>query len=98
MPSPLEDYNSLIVSDLHISEGRHPETKKFSPNEGFFFDEEFSRFLAYYQNQGRRKGRGNLIISADFLDLLQVTSHEDAPPLLTLGCALPTWHSVSYLF
>jgi UDP-2,3-diacylglucosamine pyrophosphatase LpxH len=80
MPIALDDYNLLIVSDLHLSAGRNPGTKKFSRNEDFFFDEEFSRFLEYYQDQGRWQGKKwHLIINGDFLDLLQVTSHEDAP-------------------
>ncbi len=82
LPAP-EDYNLLVVSDLHLSEGRHPETGKFSPNEDFFFDEEFSRFLAYYRDRARWPGKKwHLIINGDFLDLLQVTSYQDASPSL----------------
>ena len=70
-------YDLLIVSDLHLSEGRDPEKKKFSRNEDFFFDEEFSRFLSYYSDDARWQGKKwNLIINGDFLDFLQVTSTE----------------------
>jgi UDP-2,3-diacylglucosamine pyrophosphatase LpxH len=80
-PESLHDL--LIVSDLHLSEGRPLEIKKFSKNEDFFFDEEFAGFLAYYQDQTRWPGKKwHLIINGDFLDFLQVTSQEDAPPSL----------------
>jgi UDP-2,3-diacylglucosamine pyrophosphatase LpxH len=76
------DYNLLIVSDLHLSEGRHPQTKKFSRNEDFFFDEEFSRFLDYHQQHPQDNGKPwHLIINGDFLDFLQVTS-TDLDPVL----------------
>jgi UDP-2,3-diacylglucosamine pyrophosphatase LpxH len=83
MPATAEltGYNLLVVSDLHLSEGRDPKDKKFSRNEDFFFDEEFARFLAYYQTDPRRDGRPwHLIINGDFADLLQVVTREDAPP------------------
>ena len=68
----LQDYDLLIVSDLHLSEGRNPETKKVSLNEDFFFDEEFARFLKYYMSNLQRKW--HLIINGDFMDFLQVVS------------------------
>lgn len=78
MPTETSQPNLLIVSDLHLSEGRHLATGKYSPNEDFFFDEEFARFLAHYQNSATR-GRWHLIINGDFLDLLQVVSLDGAP-------------------
>jgi UDP-2,3-diacylglucosamine pyrophosphatase LpxH len=81
--NPEPQCDLLIVSDLHLSEGRSVETGKFSPNEDFFFDEEFGRFLAYHQDQTRWPGKKwHLIINGDFLDFLQVTSQADAPPSL----------------
>ncbi|MGB3096541.1 MAG: hypothetical protein WBB46_07425 [Candidatus Deferrimicrobiaceae bacterium] len=79
MGKTLTDYNLLIVSDLHLSEGRDVKSKKFSKNEDFFFDEEFARFLAYYQDTRRWNGaKWHLIINGDFLDFLQVISADDA--------------------
>jgi UDP-2,3-diacylglucosamine pyrophosphatase LpxH len=71
---PDQDYNLLIVSDLHLSEGRRPTTKKFSRIEDFFFDEEFRRFLDYHQHHQDSDKAWHLIINGDFLDFLQVTS------------------------
>jgi UDP-2,3-diacylglucosamine pyrophosphatase LpxH len=77
-PRPL-DPGLLVVSDLHLSEGRHGDTKRFSRNEDFFFDEEFARFLQYYQDEARWNGaRWHLVIAGDFLDLLQVVSTDGA--------------------
>ncbi len=76
-------YNLLIVSDLHLSEGRDQGSKKFSRNEDFFFDEEFARFLAYYQRDPLGSGvKWHLIINGDFLDLLQVVTVKGAAPTL----------------
>lgn len=96
MPGALPDYDLLIVSDLHLGEGRHPDTRKFSPKEDFFFDEEFARFLDYYCDQTRWPAKKwHLIINGDFFDFLQVTSYLDAPaqfsrdpkhPEYGLGC------------
>jgi len=92
MPAPLEEDDLLIVTDLHLSEGRHPETRTFSLNEDFFFDEEFGRFLAYYQDETRWAGRKwHLIINGDFLDFLQVTAYEDVPPELLQDVKRPEY-------
>ena len=50
----------IIISDLHLNEGVN------SPNEDFFYDEEFSRFLKSL------KKKTKLIINGDFVDFLQV--------------------------
>lgn len=51
----------VIVSDLHLNEGFN------SPNEDFFYDEEFSGFLKSFKKPTR------LVINGDFVDFLQVT-------------------------
>ncbi|MDD1742519.1 MAG: metallophosphoesterase, partial [Methanotrichaceae archaeon] len=69
------EFNLVIISDLHLSEGRHPVTKKFNLNEDFFFDEEFDRFLSYLEDESQRRGRKyRLIIAGDMVDFLQITS------------------------
>lgn len=59
----------IIVSDLHLNEGIN------SPNEDFFYDDEFSKFLKSF------KKRTKLIINGDFVDFLQVTQL----PIKTVG-------------
>jgi UDP-2,3-diacylglucosamine pyrophosphatase LpxH len=68
-------YNLAVISDLHLSEGRSEETKRYSRNEDFFFDESFCRFLKYLQSErpGHKK-QWKLIINGDLMDFLQVTS------------------------
>jgi UDP-2,3-diacylglucosamine pyrophosphatase LpxH len=86
MEKTLRDYNLLVVSDLHLSEGRDSKSKKFSKNEDFFFDEEFTRFLAYYQDARRWHGaKWHLIVNGDFFDFLQVISVDEAPSVLPTG-------------
>ena len=88
-----EDYDLLIVSDLHLSEGRNWKTKKLSLIEDFLFDEEFARFLHYHMRglswlpAGRK---WHLIINGDFFDFLQVVSTElDEEFLGYLGVKTP---------
>jgi UDP-2,3-diacylglucosamine pyrophosphatase LpxH len=84
----VKNYHLLIVSDLHLSEGRDSKSKKFSKNEDFFFDEEFARFLAHYQDTRRWNGaKWHLIVNGDFFDFLQVISVDDAPSVLPPGSA-----------
>ena len=61
-----QQYNLLLVSDLHLSEGLRPRTKRYSPKEDFFFDHQFARFLSYHQSSRRQKW--HLIIAGDCLD------------------------------
>lgn len=90
MDKTFREYNLLIVSDLHLSEGRDRDNKKFSKNEDFFFDEEFARFLAYYQDLDHGSGaKWHLIINGDFLDFLQVIKVADPSSVLPPGSESP---------
>lgn len=69
-----DEFNIVIISDLHLSEGRDPKTRKFNRNEDFFFDEEFDRFLNFLETDSERRGRKwHLIIAGDMVDFLQIT-------------------------
>jgi UDP-2,3-diacylglucosamine pyrophosphatase LpxH len=69
-----EKSNIVIISDLHLSQGRDPHTKKFNRNEDFFFDEQFDRFLSHLECQTEHRSRSwRLIINGDMADFLQVT-------------------------
>lgn len=61
----------VVVSDLHLSEGRHPDTRKLAPTEDFFFDGEFSRFLEGFDSGSPEPV--HLIINGDLFDFLQVS-------------------------
>ena len=69
------EFNLIIISDLHLSEGRSALTKRYSRNEDFFFDESFCRFLDYLNKESKRhQKKWKLIITGDMIDFLQVTS------------------------
>lgn len=71
-------YQLIIISDLHLSEGWNPKTKKLSRNEDFFFDLNFQRFLQHLSNRTERGGYSfKLVINGDFVDFLQFTSTPD---------------------
>lgn len=85
-------YHLLVVSDLHLSEGRDARSKSFSRNEDFFFDEEFARFLDHYQQQPRSGAAGwHLVINGDFLDLLQVVTLDGAAATLDRDLTHPDY-------
>ncbi|MEW6418638.1 MAG: metallophosphoesterase [Nitrospirota bacterium] len=68
-------YQVIIISDLHLSEGWDPVTKRLSRNEDFFFDLNFQRFLQHLAGRAERGGfYYKLIINGDFVDFLQFTS------------------------
>jgi UDP-2,3-diacylglucosamine pyrophosphatase LpxH len=60
----------IVISDLHLSDGKNTRTRKYSRNEDFFFDREFKRFLEHLQKKPPKK---HLIIAGDMFDFLQVT-------------------------
>jgi UDP-2,3-diacylglucosamine pyrophosphatase LpxH len=60
----------IVISDLHLSAGYKEETGRYSRNEDFFFDEEFKRFLEYFQ--AVNPGDNHLIIAGDLFDFLQI--------------------------
>lgn len=62
--------NLFIISDLHLSAGFNEETKCYSREEDFFFDNEFKRFLEYLEKENH--GKNHLIINGDAFDFLQV--------------------------
>ena len=92
MRSGLQEYNLLMLSDLHMSEGIQPQSRKYSRKEDFFFDRQFARFLAHYRGSRFQDGRKwHLVILGDCLDLLQVTSYRDAPQELHSDSAPPEY-------
>jgi len=69
------EFNLIVISDLHLSEGRSGKTKRYSRNEDFFFDESFCRFLKYLDKESLKyQKKWKLIIAGDMIDFLQVTS------------------------
>jgi UDP-2,3-diacylglucosamine pyrophosphatase LpxH len=58
----------LVVSDLHLTSGKDPESGVWAPTEDFFWDEEFRDFLAHYSEGGETI----LVINGDFFDFLKV--------------------------
>jgi len=73
-----DELNIVIVSDLHLSEGRDPRTKRFNRNEDFFFDANFDRFLSHLESETEHRNRNwRLIIAGDMVDFLQVTRVPD---------------------
>jgi UDP-2,3-diacylglucosamine pyrophosphatase LpxH len=78
MAAKRHNYQLIIVSDLHLSEGWNLKTKRLSRNEDFFFDLNFQRFLQHLAGRAERGGFSyRLLINGDFVDFLQFTSVPD---------------------
>jgi UDP-2,3-diacylglucosamine pyrophosphatase LpxH len=83
----MEQYNLLVVSDLHLGEGVDPESGKYARQEDFLFDDAFARFLHYHEwikRQPRFGGRPwMLIFNGDLFDFPQVDAlPEEGEPLV----------------
>jgi UDP-2,3-diacylglucosamine pyrophosphatase LpxH len=73
------DYNLLIISDLHLSEGFQLVQGSLAPNEDFLSDEGFAEFLRFHDKQREQlDGPWRLIIAGDLVDFLQVISRSAA--------------------
>jgi hypothetical protein len=87
-------HNLLVVSDLHLSEGRDPATGLTHPNEDFFQDVPFAQFLAHHAALSRHAEATDyyqkpwrLVVNGDIFDFLQVVSlpTEGAELLAVMG-------------
>ena len=72
MPAPAEDFNYLVVSDLHLSEAERNPAGRF-----FHFDEDFADFLRHYRLSYVGQRRWRLIIDGDFIEFFQMTEAPD---------------------
>jgi len=96
MADKAESCNLLVISDLHLSEGLDAARGKFAPQEDFFFDQEFARFLEYHaqiamQDPRYRGRRWKLILNGDVFCFLQVVS-KPRYPLYTFDQDEQGWH------
>jgi UDP-2,3-diacylglucosamine pyrophosphatase LpxH len=67
----------LVVSDLHLTEGRDAETGMYAARENFFAAGAFRRFLGHYIAQGDA-GRGALLVlNGDTLDFVRLRRTPD---------------------
>jgi UDP-2,3-diacylglucosamine pyrophosphatase LpxH len=58
----------LVVSDLHLTDGRDPWTGRWSATEDFFWDNDFRDFLEYHS----QRSHCTLVVNGDWFDFLQV--------------------------
>jgi UDP-2,3-diacylglucosamine pyrophosphatase LpxH len=83
MPAPAEDFNYLVVSDLHLSEAERNPAGRF-----FHFDEDFADFLRHYRLSYVGQRRWRLIIDGDFVEFFQMTEAPDPTERLLRGVTL----------
>ncbi len=83
MSLPAEDFNYLVVSDLHLSEADRNPAGRF-----FHFDEDFADFLRHYRLSYVGQRRWRLIIDGDFIEFFQVTEPPEPGERLLRGVTL----------
>ncbi len=65
----------VILSDLHLGEGKSLKDRRYAPNEDFFYDDQFARFIEFLRNiYCDRPNDLRLILNGDTFDFLTVTS------------------------
>ncbi|HUU02411.1 MAG TPA: metallophosphoesterase [Myxococcota bacterium] len=76
-PSPdVPDF--VLVSDLHMGQGRSEDPPRYSPMEEFFYDESFARLLQHLQARyGQDPDSLVLVINGDAFDFLTMTRIPD---------------------
>lgn len=67
----------LVVSDLHLAEGRDPHTGRYRRQENFFADAAFRRFLRYHDPG--EAGPTLLVLNGDTFDFLRITASPREP-------------------
>ena len=72
------DFDVVIVSDLHMTAGYDPRTGTFDPNEDFFYDSTFGRFVDHLiARTSTEPRRWRLVLLGDLFDFLQVEVQEE---------------------
>lgn len=81
----------VVLSDLHMGEGRFSDSRRFSPTEDFFHDSAFARLIdhliARYKNNPERLA---LVLNGDTFDFLTVTTAPSAEEAARLGFEVTT--------
>ena len=65
----------VFLSDLHLASGFDPVRGSYSPQENFFYDKQFARFLKFIQRQAQEEGQVlHLVLLGDIFDFLRASS------------------------
>jgi UDP-2,3-diacylglucosamine pyrophosphatase LpxH len=71
-------FNYVILSDLHLAEGKKKATGQISRFEGFLFDRPFERLLLHLQERAeQREHLWTLVFNGDLIDFLRIPSIPD---------------------
>jgi len=72
--------DTIVVSDLHLGEGRNPRTGAYARMEDFFWDDEWLRFCEYLISGAELENHGlRVVLNGDCFDLLQMVRPYDGP-------------------
>ena len=85
MSTATQEFNHLVVSDLHLSDAERNPAGRF-----FHFDEDFADFLRHYRLSYVGQRRWRLIIDGDFIEFFQVTGPPEPGERLLRGVLVTT--------
>jgi UDP-2,3-diacylglucosamine pyrophosphatase LpxH len=71
---PVEGYNYLIISDLHLK-----ESEKSPAGRLFYFDQDFTDFLRHYRHTYAGARRWRLIVGGDFIEFYHRINEQPDP-------------------
>ena len=77
----------LVVSDMHLGNGRYLPDGTVNPLEDFVLDEKFVEFVEFYGNQDDEMDV-ELILNGDILNMIQLLPEEQAAGILTEQAAV----------
>ena len=93
-------FNYVILSDLHLAEGKKRATGQISRFEGFLFDRPFERLLLHLQERAEERDHlWTLVFNGDLIDFLRIPSIPDPnhppkgfPPIAySMNWLIPSW-------
>ncbi len=71
-------HDLVVLSDMHLGEGKIADVPRYSPTEDFFHDQTFARFLGYLHHRYRDDpSRLLLVLNGDTFDFLTITRVPD---------------------
>lgn len=86
-PDPSMDKLKLVVSDLHLGNGRYQADGTINPLEDFVYDNRFVEFVEHYGRQEEERDV-ELIFNGDFFNMIQLMPEEQKTGILTERAAV----------
>ena len=72
---PSGDHDIIVLSDLHMGEGKKPKSSRYASTEDFFYDDAIARFFRFLVEKYKSDpSKLKLVLNGDILDFLTVVN------------------------